>query len=135
MGDPPKRHCECGGGSAAARAREEIRRFVRDAVHSGHPVPSGVADTALLVASELVTNAVRHAGGSCSLDLAWSGDGIDIDVTDPSPDPPRLRAMDPTGSMGGYGWRLVRRLAGEVDVRSTQAGGKTIHAHVPKRAA
>ncbi|NXY94801.1 ATP-binding protein [Streptomyces sp. BR123] len=106
-------------------------RFIGDALASGHPVTPDMRDAVLLVASELVTNAVRHTDGPCCLDVSWAGDGIDVDVTDSSPQPPRLRTADPAGATGGYGWPLVRRLASEVDVHLTSGSGKTIHAHVP----
>ncbi|NXY95436.1 ATP-binding protein [Streptomyces sp. BR123] len=127
----PARHCECRGIGAAARAREEVRRLVDDAANVGHVLPESVEHDALLVASELVANAVRHTGGLCLLDVTWADDGIDIDVTDSSPHPPRLRPPVPAGAVGGYGWPLVNRLASHVEVRPTSAGGKTIHAHLP----
>ncbi|MFF4582047.1 ATP-binding protein [Streptomyces sp. NPDC001389] len=131
---PVRRRCECEGGSAPARARREVRRLVDDAVLSGDPVPASVEDAALLVASELVTNAVKYASGRCGLDVGWSPSGMDIDVTDSSPTPPRGRPGDPTGATGGYGWPLVQCLASRVDVRPTREGGKTIHAHIPPSA-
>ena len=46
--------------SSHATAFVEARRFVRDSV--GPPVPRRIVDDAVLLTSELVTNAVRHAG-------------------------------------------------------------------------
>ncbi|MEU3776354.1 ATP-binding protein [Streptomyces sp. NPDC032472] len=134
MDPPQRRHCDCAGDGAPARAREEVRRFLDDALLTGCLVPDAVQDEVLLVATELVTNAVRHTPGPCALEVSWAEDGIDIDVTDPSPTPPRLRPTDPTGSPGGYGWPLVRRLASEIDVQPTGDGGKTIHVHLPAAA-
>ncbi|WP_030194696.1 ATP-binding protein [Streptomyces sp. NRRL S-87] len=131
MHDPGRRHREFAGGNAAALAREEVRRFMDDALVCGHLVPPALWDAALLVTSELVTNAVRHTPGPCSLDVSWSQDGIDIAVTDPSPDAPRLRPPGLMDGTGGYGWPLIHRLASEVDIDSTPPGGKTIHVHVP----
>ncbi|MFJ5551153.1 ATP-binding protein [Streptomyces sp. NPDC093225] len=131
MAHPVRRRCDCGTVGAAARARAEVRGFVDDARAIGHRLPADAQDTVLLVVSELVTNAVRHTPGPCSLEMAWEGDGIDIDVTDTSPEPPRLRRQDPAGSADGYGWWLVNRLASDVDVRRTREGGKTVHVHVP----
>ncbi|MEV7416334.1 ATP-binding protein [Streptomyces sp. NPDC089919] len=129
--DPRRRHCVCGGDGAAARARTEMRGFLDEVLRAGHPVPVAAQDAALLVASELVANAVRHTPGPCTLDVSWGRGGIDIDVTDPSPEAPRLRRADRAGAGGGYGWPLVRRLATEVAVRPTGSGGKTVHAHLP----
>ncbi|WP_037887463.1 ATP-binding protein [Streptomyces sp. NRRL S-87] len=131
MARPVRRGCDCGSAGAAARARAEVRGFVDEALATGHGLPADAQDAVLLVVSELVTNAVRHTPGPCNLEMAWAGDGIDIDVTDTSPEPPRLRPQDPAGSGDGYGWRLVNRLASDVDVRPTREGGKTVHVHVP----
>ncbi|MFH7594618.1 ATP-binding protein [Streptomyces racemochromogenes] len=130
MGHPVRRRCVCGGVGAAARARAEVLRFVADGVAGGRMVSEFVREAALLVASEMVTNAIRHTRGPCTLQLAWAGDGVDIDVTDSSPHPPRARPPDPSGG-GGFGWPLVNLLASEVEVRPAAAGGKTVHAHVP----
>ncbi|WP_308072319.1 ATP-binding protein [Streptomyces bambusae] len=104
---------------------------MEDVLLSGHRVPAEAEAAALLVVSELVTNAVRHTRGPCALDVTWAPDGIDIDVTDTSSTPPRLRPLDPSGAEGGYGWRIVRTLASEVAVRPVRGNGKTVHAHVP----
>ncbi|MFJ9646383.1 ATP-binding protein [Streptomyces sp. NPDC101206] len=132
MEDPERRHREFAGGNvAAALAREELRQFMGDALVCGHLVPAALWDAALLVTSELVTNAVRHTPGPCSLDASWSQDGIDISVTDPSPEAPHSRPTALMEGTGGYGWPLIHRLASEVDIHSTPRGGKTIHVHLP----
>jgi anti-sigma regulatory factor (Ser/Thr protein kinase) len=56
---------------------------------------------AAFLATELVTNAVVHAG---SID-----DGLCLSVTDFGPGEPVMRAPDPNG--GGYGLHLVNKLA------------------------
>ncbi|MFF2198750.1 ATP-binding protein [Streptomyces sp. NPDC058157] len=127
---PERRRCDCGVQGAAARARAEISRFAADSAASGRPVPASVREAALLVASEMVTNAVRHTRGPCTLELAWAHGGLDIDVTDTSPHPPSARPPDLTGG-GGFGWPLVNLLASQVAVRPAAGGGKTVHAHVP----
>ncbi|MEU3911497.1 ATP-binding protein [Streptomyces sp. NPDC029721] len=128
---PLRRHCRCEGGGAPARARREVRSLAEEAGADGRPVPTAVREAALLVAGELVTNAVKYAPGPCGLDVVWSAGGLDIDVTDSNPAPPRGRRADPTGATGGYGWPLVRWLCSRVDVRPTPEGGKTVHAHIP----
>jgi anti-sigma regulatory factor (Ser/Thr protein kinase) len=73
-------------------------------------------DDAILVASELVTNAVVHSGGSpadmIQVRAALVGRDVSISVHDPglSGDTPHLRdtnVMQP----GGHGLRIVKRLA------------------------
>jgi anti-sigma regulatory factor (Ser/Thr protein kinase) len=125
-----RRHRELRGSGAAAQARQEVRGIIDEALLAGLTVRRRDEEDALLVTCELVTNAVRHTRGPCSLDLAVRHDGIDIDVTDHSPEPPRPRAPDPSGALGGYGWLLVSRLADDLSVRPVDGDGKTVHAHI-----
>ena len=77
---------------------------------------AAVRDDALLVVSELVTNAVVHSGcdphATIMLDAVVCDDALRIAVHDPgqSPRTPALRFGLP-GASGGYGLRLVERLA------------------------
>ncbi|MET9949923.1 ATP-binding protein [Streptomyces sp. NPDC006339] len=128
MGGAVRRHCDIRGPHAAAQARQEVRRLTQEALRAGDRVSRTAEDDAVMVVSELVTNAVRHAGGACSLDLSWRPDGIDIDVSDDSPEPPRPRDPAFLGE-GGYGWGIVTRLTRDLTVRGG-AHGKTIHAHI-----
>ncbi|GAA3398620.1 ATP-binding protein [Streptomyces roseoviridis] len=128
MGGAVRRHCDIHGPHAAAQARREVHRLTQEALLAGDRVSPAEEDDAMIVVSELVTNAVRHAGGTCSLDLALRADGIDIDVSDGSPETPRPREPALLGE-GGYGWGIVARLARDLSVRGG-AHGKTIHAHV-----
>ncbi|MEV6314755.1 ATP-binding protein [Streptomyces sp. NPDC051776] len=106
-----------------ARARRIADRFMRGLM----PPPGRETAAAVeLVISELITNAVRHAGGtSCSITLSVRPEGIEVAVTDDSPVPPRERVPDFSGAKGGFGWRMVCRLASSVSV-DADAGGKTI---------
>ncbi|GAA2930572.1 ATP-binding protein [Streptomyces enissocaesilis] len=116
-----------GATDAPALARQFTTGFLADAENSrGHPGSPGATDAVLLVASELVTNAVRHAPGPCTLCLAtWDG-GVLIEVRDTSAALPRPRVPDITGALGGWGWGLVNRLADDVLVLSGPDGGKTV---------
>ncbi|MEU2392701.1 ATP-binding protein [Streptomyces sp. NPDC007369] len=114
---------------AAATARSATLHFFANAARAGRPVARTTADIALLVVSELVTNAVRHTAGPCSLHLARSEGGVDIDVADTSPDPPVQRPPHVEG-VGGWGWILVNHLTQDLAVQPTPDGGKTIHARV-----
>ncbi|MFE5620535.1 ATP-binding protein [Streptomyces virginiae] len=84
---------------------------------------------ALLITAELLSNSARHAGGIRSLDLSLEGDLLHIAVTDPSPDPPRLREHRPD-SIGGHGVFLIDRLAQHWGTRPN-GGGKTVWATLP----
>ncbi|MGW7467452.1 ATP-binding protein [Streptomyces xantholiticus] len=83
-------------------------------------------DAVLLVASELVTNAVRHTAGWWRLRLTAGHDTLVIQMDDSSPQPPVAREPDFTGG-GGFGWHMVQRLACRVEVRRLPYG-KSIHA-------
>jgi anti-sigma regulatory factor (Ser/Thr protein kinase) len=88
------------------------------------------AQDALLVVSELVTNAVRHTSGACTL-AAWSGaHSLRIEVRDSSTELPRFSATPP-GPMevGGRGLHIVDTLATRWGVRSA-SNGKTVWAEI-----
>ncbi|THA56517.1 ATP-binding protein [Streptomyces sp. A1136] len=114
---------------ANAVARDTATRFLADARDHGRPVPDPAPDTLLLLVTELVTNALRHTEGPCTLRLTLHPRAIDVDVTDTSPQRPTPRAPDHRGS-GGWGWNLVHHLTEYVDIRPTPDGGKTIHARI-----
>ncbi|WCD90699.1 hypothetical protein KPP03845_107127 [Streptomyces xanthophaeus] len=125
-----RQHRDLHGTAAAAAARDLTRHFCVDACRSGRPVAPDAMDTALLLVSELVTNAVRHASEGCALDLEMEADGIGIDVTDYSSAEPTVRTPDLEGSGGGWGWALVNGLGRDVRIRH-RPSGKTIHTRVP----
>jgi len=111
----------------------DVRRAVED-----HLVrTSSWVDLAgvLLVVSELVTNAQRHARGRWSLSVHAEPQCVRVDVTDSDPAPPRWRKGRLDGS-GGWGLRIAEQCADSLEVL-TAAGGKTMRAqwlhpgHVP----
>ena len=92
------------------------------------PVAAEDADTVVLVVSELVTNALRHGGGTCTLDLTAHPDSIEVTVHDHSPEVPRIRTPDLNDGTGGFGWPIVNRLARTTAVTRQAPGGKTVSA-------
>ncbi|NTW42009.1 MAG: SpoIIE family protein phosphatase, partial [Cellulomonadaceae bacterium] len=68
------------------------------------------AQSAELVVSELVANAVLHGWGHVVLRLFDTGEGLRIEVEDANPAPPVTTDGHP-GRVGGYGMRIVERLA------------------------
>lgn len=93
-----------------------------------------LADRATLVASELVTNAVEHAAGGregATLRLSASPAGLLIDVTDPDPAPPAVRAAG-LWAEGGRGMSLVAAHSADWGWHPHRAtGGKSVWAWLP----
>jgi anti-sigma regulatory factor (Ser/Thr protein kinase) len=91
--------------SAASQARETVR-----GVLTGWGI-DGEADTATLLVSELVTNAVRHAGTTLGITMTRETDYLRVAVSDGAVSTwPKL--VEPTvDDEGGRGLWLVDRLA------------------------
>jgi anti-sigma regulatory factor (Ser/Thr protein kinase) len=97
-------------------------------------VPPSACDDAVLVASELVGNAVVHcAAAGRDLEVSWDvGDAdITVRVTDPSEALPAARQAALTAT-SGRGLAIVEALSAEwgVDV-APDGGGKQVWARVP----
>ncbi|MGW5398286.1 ATP-binding protein [Streptomyces sp. NPDC003952] len=91
---------------AVGKGRDFTRRALRDWEWDGRES----AEDALLVVSELVTNAALHAHGCEELALT-SGETLRIEVLDGVTEQPRPRAVPRPGVPGGHGLHLVRRLS------------------------
>ncbi|MEU1540283.1 ATP-binding protein [Actinacidiphila glaucinigra] len=107
----------------------EARDFARARLRGVDPER---VEDCLLVVSELVTNAFRYGGGLAGFDVVAVPDAIRVSVQDhndrlPAPPPPSEHFLP-----GGYGLRLVRRLAQDIRVTLLRAGGKIIHVHLPR---
>lgn len=88
-----------------------------------------VADAALLVVSELVTNALLYTQGPVRLDLALRGDRIGICVSDSSPRAPAKPVIMDWEATGGRGLLLVEAVSesfGSMPV----AGGKQVWSEI-----
>ncbi|MFD3975466.1 ATP-binding protein [Streptomyces cyaneofuscatus] len=110
--------------AAAARTlvREQLTLGAPD-LQDGEAGARVVAD-ALLVTSELVTNAIRHGDGLTAFDLWITDDGLILNVADASTCPPVTTDPDSRGKgrIGGFGWPLVCRLAQHVAVTALPDG-------------
>ncbi|MDX6353939.1 MAG: hypothetical protein QOF98_842, partial [Streptomyces sp.] len=73
---------------------------------------SDLADVALLVISELVTNALVHTHGAVRLDLTLAGDRLRIAVSDASPRAPARPVVVDWEATGGRGLLLVEATSG-----------------------
>ena len=67
-------------------------------------------DDAVLVLSELVTNAMVHAAAGCTVEVRHSDDVVRLEVQDRSRQAPAMRPVGPS-DVGGQGLLLVEALA------------------------
>jgi anti-sigma regulatory factor (Ser/Thr protein kinase) len=118
-----------------ADVRNAVRRAVAGRrVAAGRPYDEEGLSDALLVASELSTNAILHGGGMTGFDVDVDGHAVRVSVSDRSDRVPV--AVDPYDERGrrragGRGWPIVCRLARDVRVADLPSGGKRITAVVP----
>ncbi|MEU5314036.1 ATP-binding protein [Streptomyces sp. NPDC021562] len=113
----------------------DARRAVRGEI-ARHAVALGATglEDALLVTSELATNAILHGGGITGFDVDVEAGAVRVSVSDPSDEVPVVeRAVDERHRwrVGGRGWPIVCRLARDVEVAGLPTGGKRISAVVP----
>ncbi|WP_109002392.1 ATP-binding protein [Streptomyces rishiriensis] len=113
------------------RAPSAARRISERWLQATAPVDR--MSDAVLIVSELVTNAVRHTSESCTLTLTVRDGRLDIAVADRSEELPDMcRGLG--GERGGFGMGIIRELGG--DIRSVPAiGGKTVHVLLELRSA
>ncbi|GAU65643.1 hypothetical protein SSP35_02_00090 [Streptomyces sp. NBRC 110611] len=116
----------------------QARHAVRDLLDEECvPVAADVLDALLLIVSELVTNAVRHAAllsPQITVQVIIGADRLRVAVEDDHPCCPKALEAD-EGDVGGRGLWLVKMLTaeagGECDVDHTVNGGKAIWAELP----
>lgn len=106
-----------------ARSAGDARRFVRRTLIAWG-CPPALRETAELLVSELVANAVRHARTGIRLTLRPQGGAVRAEVSDGSAHRPRPRLPE-ARSETGRGLFLVDQLAPEWGVREHD-GGKTV---------
>jgi len=98
------------------------RRFVRARLVDG----AADVDTATLLVSEVVTNAILHARTPVTLTVDMADEVVRITVRDGSPARPRLHSFAPT-SATGRGLQLLDRLAKRWGVDADPVtGGKIV---------
>ena len=92
--------------STPARARDAVQRLL------GDDAPLAMVRDAILLTSELVSNAVVHAPGSCTLDVEFSRDPLwlHVDVSDSSRRPPHPGTPSAEG-LGGHGLQMVDKIS------------------------
>ena len=107
----------------AAISAREARRFVMDALH--RLALESYADAATLLVSELVTNAVLHAGGPVTLRVLARSSLLRVEVEDESAAIPVQRHFGAEAATG-RGLLLVEAMAHEWGTTSTPTGGKVV---------
>ncbi|MBY8881148.1 ATP-binding protein [Actinacidiphila acidipaludis] len=124
--------------SSVPQVRHGVRSLV--ATH-GVPLDDDVLFGLLLIVSELVTNAVRHAAvlsPEIAVELAVGAEWIRVAVEDNHPYRPKALETDHART-GGRGLLLVKTITdeagGSCDVTQTSTGGKVIWAALPLHAA
>lgn len=141
----------CGGAPAGRAVGEDVaaRRIALPAQASSAPAArrhlmralrawrlEALADSAQLVTSELVTNAVKasrdgldpHPGDAprtIAVTFARAADGVRVEVWDENTTPPAMRGQDLMDE-GGRGLFLVDVLARDWGYRAAERGGKIV---------
>ena len=118
--------------AATARAVGLARQATHEALASWRV--AHVAETAALLVSELVTNAVRHAqtdGSAVVLRLETAGSWLWIEVHDADPQVPQPRTPDRLEG-SGFGFVLIEALADNWGVRAATIG-KAVWAELDMR--
>jgi len=90
----------CDSSSPAA-----ARHAVQTALHERGA--DAVSDEAALLVSEVVTNALRHAGSGVAVHIDLGDDAVRVTVTDHGPGWPQRR----DATIGGWGLNLVETIA------------------------
>jgi anti-sigma regulatory factor (Ser/Thr protein kinase) len=122
-------HASSGHLPATPASVPQARRFVVGAVRG---VLTGEAlETARLLVSELVTNAVLHAGSEACVEVTASADVVRVEVHDASAAMPRRRRPRPL-QPGGRGLQLVAALSSRWGAEPTP-GGKVVWFELDRR--
>ncbi|MGW2211731.1 ATP-binding protein [Streptomyces sp. NPDC001781] len=121
-----------------ADARRDVRRAVTERCRDrALTCADETLEDALLVASELTTNAILHGGGITRFEVDVDTHGVRLSVSDRSDELPDFTALSGTGAdrvrTGGRGWPIVSLLARDVRVAGLPRGGKRVTAVVPLR--
>jgi two-component sensor histidine kinase len=116
----------------------QARHAVRDLLYRQRvPISEDLAQGLLLIVSELVTNAVRHAAllsPTLAVEVAVGAEWVRLSVEDNHPYRPTALETD-HGRTGGRGLLLVteitREAGGVCDIEHTAGGGKVIWVALP----
>ena len=99
------------------------RRAVRAAL--GHSVDDWFANAAMLCTSELVTNAIVHAGDGCGLQVCFDPPGggvLRVEVSDDSQEQPHVVPPGDVWRIGGRGLQIVEQTSTRWGTRDLAPG-------------
>jgi anti-sigma regulatory factor (Ser/Thr protein kinase) len=97
------------------------RRLIRELLNAWNVVDVDATETAALVASELVTNAILRSGGTVHLAVQMTAERLQVSVTDHDSAPPAAQESGPLSS-NGRGVAVVEALSLRWGVDSTSGG-------------
>lgn len=124
--------------SSVPRVRHGVRALLAE---RNVPVDDEVRYGLLVIVSELVTNAVKHAAvlsPEVTVEVAVGADWVRVGVEDNHPYRPKALETD-HGRTGGRGLLLVKTITDEAggccDVAQTPTGGKVVWVELPLRPA
>ena len=105
--------------------RDDLAK-IRELVHTA-ATEAGLrerADHLVLAVNEVVSNAIRYAGGRGHLTVEHMADGLLVEVCDHGPGLPAAIAANPppADALGGRGMWLIRRLCPDLEVISGPSG-------------
>ena len=94
-----------------------------------HHLEHDLHDAVLLV-SELTTNAITHARSGFELAVSLTDQHLRVEVTDADPGIPQVQWV-PAGATSGRGLLIVETLADAWGVTPLEGGGKTVWFELP----
>ena len=103
----------------------KARRFIADFCRAAE-LPAEICETASLLVSELVTNAVIHGRTSATIDAHRPGDELRVTVHDDNPSLPPAGAQPTLSAESGRGLQIVSLLATDWGVEARADGGKSV---------
>ena len=121
------RRFECRPETARTGRRFVAQVLVDWGVGPGDPAASGLDDL-VLVASELLTNAVKACSGPITVEITAHRSSIELVVEDDSPSPAVIRRPD---DRGGRGLHIVEALAARWGQEVRDGGSKRVWCQMP----